>query len=168
VLDRLVILTTLSATLACFGGDETNALPTYRDINDPPHHYRARTPRDRFTRAMETIEKDQRLDRSSEKAFLVSFLKILDVPVSSQTLVFSTTSLQLSLISPSNPRAIYFNEDIYIGYIPGGRIEVLALDPELGAIFYIFDIPRELSRGGRHGSRPRPGHQVRRACADRG
>src|SRR5204862_3933954 len=69
--------------------------------------------------------------------------KILDVPVSSQTLVFSTTSLQLSLISPSNPRAIFFSEDIYVGYIPGGRIEVLSLDPELGAIFYIFDIPRE-------------------------
>jgi hypothetical protein len=60
-------------------------------------------------------------------------------------LVFSTTSLQLRFISPSNPRAIYFSEDIYVGYIPGGRIEVVALDPELGAVFYIFDIPREQS-----------------------
>src|SRR5688572_8640746 len=90
---------------------------------------------------MEKIESDPRLDRSSEKAFLNSFLKILNVPASSQLLVFSTTSLQLRFISPSNPRAIYFNEDIYVGYIPGGRIEVVALDPELGAIFYIFDIP---------------------------
>jgi len=139
---RLGTLIALSATLVCVGADEPTAPPTYRDINGPPHHYRTRTPRDRFTLALETIEKDPRLDRSSEKAFLLSFLRILDVPVSSQTLVFSTTSLQLSLISPSNPRAIYFNEDIYIGYVPGGRIEVLALDPELGAIFYIFDIPR--------------------------
>ena len=138
---RLRLLLALFATLAGLGAAETNA-PTYRDINGPPHHYRTRTPRDRFTRAMETMENDPRLDRSSEQAFLVSFLKILNVPVSSQTLVFSTTSLQLSFISPSNPRAIYFNEDIYIGYIPGGRIEVVALDPELGAIFYIFDIPR--------------------------
>ena len=30
-------------------------------------------------------------------------------------LVFSTTSLQLSLISPSNPRALYFGEDMYLG-----------------------------------------------------
>lgn len=95
---------------------------------------------------MEKIESDPRLDSSSEKAFLNSFLKILNVPASSQLLVFSTTSLQLRFISPSNPRAVYFNEDIYIGYIPGGRIEVVALDPELGAIFYIFDIPREQAR----------------------
>ena len=132
----------MSATLACLEAAETNAPPTYRDIDGPPHHYRTRAPRDRFTRAMEAIEKDPRLDRSSEKAFLVSFLKILGVPASSQTLVFSTTSLQLRFISPSNPRAIYFAEDIYVGYIPGGRIEVVALDPELGAIFYIFDIPQ--------------------------
>jgi hypothetical protein len=58
-------------------------------------------------------------------------------------LVFSTTSLQLSLISPGNPRALYFNENVYLGYVPGGRIEVLALDPELGGIFYILDIPNE-------------------------
>lgn len=92
---------------------------------------------------METIERDSRLDRSSEKAFLASLLELLDVPVSSQMLVFSATSLQLRFISPSNPRAIYFNEEIHVGYIPGGRIEVVGLDPELGAIFYIFDIPSE-------------------------
>lgn len=119
-----------------------DALLTYRDFDGPPHNYRTRVPRDRFTRAMETLESDPRLDRSSEKAFLTSFLKILNIPASSQTLVFSTTSLQLRFISPANPRAIYFNEDIYVGYIPGGRIEVVALDPELGAIFYIFDIPK--------------------------
>jgi hypothetical protein len=122
---------------------DTPSVVTYRQIDGPPHHYTTSKPRDRFTRVMATIEKDPRLDRSSEKTFLTSFLRILDVPISSQLLVFSTTSLQLRFISPSNPRAIYFNEDIYVGYIPGGRMEIVALDPELGAIFYIFDIPRE-------------------------
>src|SRR5262249_15379134 len=98
---------------------------------------------DRFSRTLQTLESDPRLNRSGEKAFLLSFLKILGVPASSQLLVFSTTSLQLSLISPANPRAIYFTDDLYVGYIPGGRLEVLSLDSELGAIFYIFDIPRE-------------------------
>jgi hypothetical protein len=83
------------------------------------------------------------LDRGSEKAFVGSVLRALDIPASSQMLVFSTTSLQLSLISPSNPRALYFNEDTYAGYVPGGRIEIVSIDPELGGIFYIFDIPRE-------------------------
>jgi hypothetical protein len=86
---------------------------------------------------------DPRLDFSSEKAFLSSFLKIFGIPASSQMLVFSTTSLQLRFISPANPRAVYFSDDVYVGYIPGGRLEVVALDPELGGIFYIFDIPRE-------------------------
>ena len=118
------------------------AQPAYDAINDPPHNYNERRPRDKFTRVQDDIESGKiPLDRSNEKAFLVSLLKVLDIPVSSQTLVFSTTSLQLSLISSSNPRAIYFNEEVYIGYIPGGRLEIVALDPTWGAIFYIMDIP---------------------------
>jgi hypothetical protein len=123
----------------------TNSLaqPTYRDFDAPPHNYSTRTPQDRFTKLIAALESGAlAFDRSSEHAFLRGLFKTLDIPASSQLLVFSTTSLQLSLISPANPRAIYFNDDIYIGYIPGGRIELVALDPELGAIFYIFDIPR--------------------------
>jgi hypothetical protein len=81
------------------------------------------------------------LDGSSEKSFLLDLLRTLEVPATSQMLVFSTTSLQLRLITPANPRALFFNEDVYIGYIPGGRIEVVSLDPALGGVYYIFDIP---------------------------
>ena len=128
-----------------FSAHASGAEPvTYRDFDAPPHLYRQRTPVDRFTRMKDDLESGRiALDRSSELAFLKSLLRELAVPVSSQMLVFSTTSLQLRLISPSNPRALYFSDDIYIGYIPGGRIEVLSLDPELGAIFSILDIPRE-------------------------
>jgi len=121
------------------------AQPSYHDIDLPPHNYRQRVPQDRFTRLMSAFESGQIvLDRSSEKAFVVSLLKALEIPASSQMLVFSTTSLQLSLISPSNPRALYFNEDVYLGHVPGGRIEIVSLDPELGGIFYIFDVPKGL------------------------
>jgi hypothetical protein len=122
---------------------EALAPPTYRDFDVAPHHYRARALKDRFSSMVQTLESDPRLDRSGEKAFLISFLKIFGIPSSSQMLVFSTTSLQLRFISPANPRAIYFTDDLYVGYIPGGRLEVVSLDPELGAIFYIFDIPRD-------------------------
>jgi len=116
----------------------------YHDIDQPPHNYRQRTPQDRFTRLKDAFESGQiALDRGSEKGFLLSVLKTLEIPASSQMLVFSTTSLQLSLISPSNPRALFFNEDVYLGYVPGGRIEIVSLDPELGGIFYIFDIPKD-------------------------
>ncbi len=117
--------------------------PDYREIDRPPHEYHARQPHDRFSRLKDDLESGRiALDRSSEKAFVTSLLRALEIPVTSQMLVFSTTSLQLRLITPANPRALYFNEDIYLGWVPGGRIEVVGLDPELGAIFYIFDPPR--------------------------
>jgi len=72
---------------------------------------------------------------------LGSLLNVLKIPVSSQVLVYSATSLQLSYISVKYPRAIYFNDDVYVGHVRGGRIEVISVDPELGAIFSIFDIP---------------------------
>lgn len=119
----------------------THAQPAFDEIYEPPHNYLQRRPADRFTRLKDALESGEVvLDRSSEKAFVVSLLKALDIPVSSQMLVFSTTSLQLSLISPSNPRALYFNEEVYLGYVPGGRVEIVSLDPNLGGIFYILDI----------------------------
>jgi hypothetical protein len=53
----------------------------------------------------------------------------------------------LSLITPRNPRALYFNEDTYLGFIPGGRIEIVSTDPELGGVFYILDIPKSAMAG---------------------
>lgn len=126
----------------CFMG-AASAEPSYKDFEGPPHNYFVRTPTDRFTKLKAAFESGQLpLDRTTEKGFLLSLLRLLGIPASSQMLLFSTTSLQLSLIKPSNPRAIFFSEDIYLGFIPGGRIEIVSLDPELGGIYYIFDIPR--------------------------
>lgn len=98
------------------------ALPSYHEIDQAPHHYWQRTPKDHFTRLKDDLESGRiALDKSSEKAFVASLLKALEVPATSQLLVFSTTSLQLSRISTSNPRALYFNEDLYVGYVPGLR-----------------------------------------------
>ena len=90
----------------------------------------------------------QRLDKGEVKlvysedggGYLQSVLKLLHVPVSSQGLVFSKTSLQLFRISPSNPRAIYFNDNVYVGWVRSGEvIEVSTADPNLGAVFYTLD-----------------------------
>ncbi len=130
--------------LSVLGAITTSGQPQYHDIDEPPHNYRQRAPKDRFTHLKDAFESGRiALDRSSEKAFVLSVLEALGIPATSQMLVFSTTSLQLSLISPANPRALYFNEDVYLGYVPGGRIEIVSLDPELGSIFYIFDIPKD-------------------------
>jgi len=76
-------------------------------------------------------------DARSPSGRLRGLLKALNVPESSQTLVFSKTSLQRHRVSPQNPRALYFNEDVYVGWIPGAAsIEVTVGDPNLGLAFY--------------------------------
>jgi hypothetical protein len=72
--------------------------------------------------------------------YLEAALQALDVPVSSQVLVFSKTSFQAPRISPRLPRALYFNDDTYVGWVPGGDVvEVASVDPRQGVIFYTMD-----------------------------
>ena len=54
--------------------------------------------------------------------YLPSVLEELEVPLSSQLLVFSKTSAQFRWISPSNPRAIYFNDRTYVGWVPNAPV----------------------------------------------
>lgn len=77
------------------------------------------------------------LKRDPKFGYLPDFLKALNIPVSSQMLVFSKTSLQKHLITPETPRAVYFNDNVYVGYCNDGKVlEVASTDPKLGAIFY--------------------------------
>ncbi len=142
MMNRIVMLL-LSGAIVLVGGLPVQAAPKWADLDRPEHDYWNKPLNDKFTQLKDDLEAGKLpLDYRTEKTFLVSLLKALDIPASSQVLLFSTTSLQLRFISVRNPRALYFNEDLYIGYIPGGRIEVVALNPELGGIFYIFDIPQ--------------------------
>lgn len=78
-----------------------------------------------------------KLEREPMFGYLKSILNELNVPSESQTLVFAKNSLQRLKISPSNPRAIYFNDETYVGYVPGGDlIEIASTDPILGTVFY--------------------------------
>jgi len=79
------------------------------------------------------------LTHDAKSGYLESLLKCLKVPVSSQGLVFSKTSFQRTLISPRKPRAIYFNDDTYVGFVQGGPVlELAAMDRDLGAVFYVL------------------------------
>ena len=70
--------------------------------------------------------------------YLRSVLELLQVPVESQVLVYTQTSLQAQHIKMDNPRAIYFNDTVSVGYIRGaGLIEVVAQDAKMGSIFYV-------------------------------
>ena len=69
--------------------------------------------------------------------YLPALLEELDIPRSSQLLVFSKTSAQFRWITPRNPRAIYFNDETYVGWVPGASLlEISTATPEGGAAFY--------------------------------
>jgi hypothetical protein len=127
-----------SGVLAASGAETA---PARLGIYNPLHKYETRAPDDRFSRFLKDWDqgKSNSIDLGGDLQFLRSLLNELEVPVSSQMLVFTATSLQKGLISARNPRALYFNDDTYVGYVPRGRIEVISLDPQLGGIFYIFD-----------------------------
>src|SRR5579863_2354353 len=72
--------------------------------------------------------------------YLPAVLKQLNINIDSQILVFSRTSIQTSHISPRTPRAIYFNDDTAVGFVQNGEVlELSAIDPTQGAVFYSLD-----------------------------
>jgi hypothetical protein len=89
-----------------------------------------------------------KLPYAGRHGYLDAVLRELKVPVSSQTLVFSKTSLQRDHISPATPRALYFNDDTYLGYVRDGNVlEIATVDPKRGTVFYTLgqsadDAPR--------------------------
>jgi len=79
-----------------------------------------------------------RLDFEQRTGYLRSLLAALDVPIESQIVLFSKTSLQAALIHPANPRTIFFNDSLAVAWMAGGVIEVASFDPKQGAVFYVL------------------------------
>lgn len=80
---------------------------------------------------------DVQLQFHEDRLHLDSLLEALDIDPSSQVLVYSRTSLQGRLISTATPRAIYFNDTTYVGWIPGTTmLEIATTDAALGTLFY--------------------------------
>jgi len=72
--------------------------------------------------------------------YLRPVLEALHVPIESQMLVISKTGIQALYTEPSNPRAIYFNDAVTVGFIRGAPLLELAVqDPRQGVVFYTID-----------------------------
>jgi hypothetical protein len=112
-------------------------IPVHR-FSEAPHSYWNRSPSDAFA-ALIAKQQDGNLPplAGDPREQVAELLEALNVPKSSQLLAYSATSLQSGLILPSNPRAIFFNEEVYVGYVPGGRLEIAAIDPAIGPVFYL-------------------------------
>ena len=80
---------------------------------------------------------EQLLNGKTDREILDQLLGLLNVPVESQMLVYSKTSAQNSLISPRRPRAIYFSDNAYVGWVQRGNIEVITFDEKLGMVYHM-------------------------------
>ena len=128
----------LAVTLALSGF--ANAAPDFFEMS--PINYSKTASSDEMTRlSAEITNGEWAVPAGSGKEFLRAVLNRLDVPIESQVLVFSKTSLQNSLINKRNPRAIYFSNDAYVGWVPGGKVEVIVEDEKLGPVFYVLTPP---------------------------
>lgn len=103
-----------------------------------PIKYHEQTAEDAVARLQHRLATGEaKLEFDERLGYLPALLQELKIPSASQGLVFSKTSFQRTFISPENPRGIYFNDDVYVGYIPGApALEISAIDPKLGAVFY--------------------------------
>ena len=117
------------------------------EFEKPPINYSETDPDNRISELVQNLKSGNvTLEYSQQRGYLDSFLNALDISTTSQTLVFSKTSRQRRFISPQTPRAVYFNDDVYVGWIPDGEIiEISVADPKLGAVFYTIDQHKQIS-----------------------
>jgi hypothetical protein len=74
------------------------------------------------------------------QGYLPSILQALRLSAASQLLIFTRSSVQAPRISPRNPRALYFDDTVTLGFIPGAEfLEFAAEDPRQGVVFYTLD-----------------------------
>lgn len=106
--------------------------------NQAPIDYEGPDANDPVARLIERLrERPDLLLAQGKQGYLKSVLQALDVPVSSQLLVYSKSSAQARLITPETPRAIYFNDEVYVGWVPESKvIEISSVDPHKGGMFY--------------------------------
>lgn len=138
IVDRVRPLAVAATLVVGVAGPPAAAID---DFERPPISYSASRPDNAVERLQARLDAGGiELPYDARCGYLPGVLDALGVPRSSQTLVFSKTSLQMQKIGPRNPRALYFNDDVYVGYVRSGDVvEVSVADPALGTVFYTLD-----------------------------
>jgi hypothetical protein len=109
------------------------------DYEQPPVNYSKSQPHDAISRLEKKIASGKLKLASDDKDVVRQVLHELQIPQESQIVVFSKTSFQRKRIEPTHPRALYFSDSCYVGWVPGGLVEVATIDTNLGPVFYSFD-----------------------------
>jgi hypothetical protein len=124
------------AAAACLAGQGREAFSG--SFKNPAIAYETSPLNDAATRLdREIANGSKRLQFDPTRGYLATILQALSIPVESQVAVFSQTSLQARLISAHHPRAVYFNDHVAVGWVPGAdELEIAAQDPAQGVVFY--------------------------------
>jgi hypothetical protein len=129
------------------GRDHPAIRYTTAPVNDPVH---------RLNVALESGAATLAFDQAAG-GYLRSVLGALEIPVASQVLAFAETSLQARKINRGNPRAIYFNDTVAVGWVRGGDVlEVASHDPQQGVIFYTLPTTAQAALASRATTRAWP------------
>jgi hypothetical protein len=129
----------LAGAMARSAATQTPADEFFDAIDHPAIAYHALPPTDRVSQLARRIAAGtETLAYDNQTGYLPALLRALDIPVASQLAVFSRTSLQQAIVSPQNPRAIYFNDSIVVAWPRGGFIEIASHDPRQGVMFYML------------------------------
>jgi hypothetical protein len=145
-----------AAALVALSAEPAEAQSNFRyDVEYPRLGYSLTATDNPITRLQARLESGElQLEYRPGRGYLDSLLEALDVDPSSQVLVFSKTSLQLDKIDATKPRAVYFNDKVYVGFVQDSNIvELATIDPAIGTVFYVLnnrpdrgDVERENNR----------------------
>jgi len=126
----------------------TTAMPAVAqlvyDAEYPLMGYGKTAPSDAFSQLMQHLQQSgAKLPHDAAgRGYLDGILEALNIDPSSQVLVFSKSSLKQRFIEPTNPRSLFFTDDIYVGFVPGSTsVEIAAMDPVQGPVF--FDVKQD-------------------------
>ena len=129
-----------AAAFAASGIEDT----TYVPYDHPAIQYVQKPPDDPIAHLQKQLDSGAvKLEYSPQFGYLPSLLKLLNLNIDSQLLVFSKTSFQSTKISPRAPRALFFNDEVAVGSVQDGEVlEVVALDPTQGDNFYTLSVDK--------------------------
>ena len=108
------------------------AHPTIQYASRPTHD-----PVAELTRKVQEGEVQLTFDGPS--GYLRSVLDALRVPIESQLAVFLKDSRQSARITSHNPRTIFFNDSVAVGWVRGGFIEIASQDRDNAMVFYTLE-----------------------------
>ena len=131
----LALLSLAGGVIAGFTGSDT--LP----LDDDAIRYTTGPVDDPVNTLQQRIDKGEvKLAYDGPMGYLRSILQALNVSTTSQLLVFSKTSFQAPRIGHHTPRALYFKDNVEIGFVRTGDVlEFAALDSKQGVHFYTLD-----------------------------